>query len=422
MSQPFFYIILGILILDFLLERFLEWLNTTCWSDALPAELTCIYDDAQYHKSQQYLKHKQKYSLVVDTLTFLVMLTFFSLGGFTKVDELVRQWTENTILMSLLYFGILGFVSSIIAIPFDIYAVFILEEKFGFNTTTPKTFIMDKLKGWLLGLLFGGGILALIVWIYTVSGNWFWLLAWGVFALFMIFMILFYSNIIVPLFNRQVPLEPGPLRTVIETFADQVGFKLNNIFVIDGSKRSKKANAYFTGLGSKKRIVLYDTLINGHTKEELVAVLAHEIGHYKKKHTLQGLVISLLQAGLLLFILSLFIRPATPLAQQLCQSLGGFAAIPVKQSFHLGILAFGILYSPLSLVLGLIMNILSRKNEYEADRYAGEMAGPVPMMEALKKLSVNNLSNLRPHPAYVFFHYSHPTLLQRLNALEKLTL
>ncbi|MCX6244026.1 MAG: M48 family metallopeptidase, partial [Bacteroidetes bacterium] len=231
---------------------------------------------------------------------------------------------------------------------------------------------------------------------------------------------LFYSNLIVPLFNKQKPLDPGPLRDSIEAFATKVGFRLKNIYVIDGSKRSKKANAYFTGLGMKKRIVLYDTLISDHTVEELVAVLAHEIGHYKKKHTLTGIILSILQTGIMLFILSLFIRKDSLIAQSLCQALSGLSGINVQQSFHIGILAFGLLYSPLSFILGLLMNLISRKNEYTADRFAGVQYNPVSLMDALKKLSVNNLSNLRPHPVYVFFYYSHPTLLQRLEALKKI--
>jgi STE24 endopeptidase len=357
---------------------------------------------------------------VVNTLTFLAMVVVLTLGGFGWLDHFIRNYTENPFLMALLFFGLLGLVSSILSTPFEIYHVFVLEEKFGFNRTTPKTFILDKIKGLILGAIIGGVLLSLIIYIYLSTGNYFWIIAWVVIACFMIFMNMFYSNLIVPLFNKQKPLEPGILRDAIEAFAIKVGFKLKNIYVIDGSKRSKRANAYFTGLGMKKRIVLYDTLINDHTTEELVAVLAHEIGHYKKKHTTLSIILSLLQTGLMLFILSLFIRRDSPLSQLLCQSLSGFTGIGIKQSFHLGILAFGLLYSPLSLILGILLNMLSRANEYQADRYAGLKYNPESLQDALKKLSVNNLSNLRPHPVYVFFYYSHPSLLQRLSALETL--
>ena len=417
-SDLLFYIILSIIIADYVLERVLDRLNMSMMSEELPAELAGIYDPERYGKSQRYLRAKQQFSLITSTVSFIAVLAVLSFGGFIFADMMVRKVTGHPVLMALIFFGGLGFIASLLAIPFEIYAVFVIEEKFGFNTTTPKTFILDKLKGWAIGALIGGAMLALVTWIYSATGQWFWLLVWGVATVFMVFMAMFYSNLIVPLFNKQKPLEAGPLRDAIEGFAQRVGFRLKNIYVIDGSKRSRKANAYFTGLGPKKRIVLYDTLINDHSTEELVAVLAHEIGHYKKKHTTQGILLSILQTGLMLFILSLFIRPGSGLSDALCQSLAGFTGMQGMQSFHLGILAFGMLYSPLSTVIGILENMLSRKNEYSADRYAGTHYHPVALQEALKKLSVNNLSNLRPHPAYVFFYYSHPTLLQRLRALE----
>jgi STE24 endopeptidase len=420
MSTLFFYTILAILLFDFLLERYLAYLNSTYWSDKLPEELEGIYDQEKYSKSQQYEKHKQRFSFILDTLTFILMALVLSAGGFAWLDMWIRRFTENPVLLALFFFGILSLVSMILTLPFDIYQTFVLEEKFGFNRTTPRTFFLDKIKGLMISALVGGGLLALIVFIYQSTGNYFWIIVWAVVAFFMIFMTMFYSNLIVPLFNKQKQLDTGPLREAIEEFATKVGFKLKNIYVIDGSKRSKKANAYFTGLGMKKRIVLYDTLIDDHPTGELVAVLAHEIGHYKKKHTTLGIILSLLQTGFILFILSLFIKQNSPVSQALCQSLGGFSGMEVKQSFYLGVMAFGMLYSPLSLLLGLFMNMLSRKNEYVADRYAGMNYNPVYLKEALKKLSVNNLSNLRPHPAYVFFYYSHPTLMQRLNNLEKI--
>jgi STE24 endopeptidase len=405
--------------LDYGLERLLAYLNSTYWSDQLPKELEGIYDQEKYRQSQRYEKSKQKFAFVLSTLTLLAMLFMLVAGGFAWMDAFVRQYTHHPILMALLFFGILGFVSNLLSLPFDVYHVFVLEEKFGFNRTTAKTFILDRLKGLLLSIIIGGGLLSLIILIYESTGNYFWLIAWGVITFFMIFMSMFYSNLIVPLFNKQKLLDQGPLRDAIEQFAMKVGFKLKNIYIIDGSKRSKKANAYFTGLGMKKRIVLYDTLIQDHTNEELVAVLAHEIGHYKKKHTLMGIVLSTLQTGIMLFILSLFIRKDSGIAQSLCQAVSGFSGLETKQSFHVGILAFGLLYSPLSFILGLILNRISRRHEYAADRFAGIQYDPVALMDALKKLSVNNLSNLHPHPAYVFFYYSHPTLLQRLHALEK---
>jgi STE24 endopeptidase len=402
------------------MEQWLSYLNSTCWSDKLPVELEGIYNQEKYSLSQQYEKSKQRFSTILSTLTLLAMLFMLIAGGFAWIDAFVRQFTQQPILMAIFFFGILGIISSLLSLPFEVYHVFVLEEKFGFNRTTVRTFILDKLKGLIISIIIGGGLISLIVLIYTSTGNYFWIIAWAVITFFMIFMSMFYSNLIVPLFNKQKPLDQGPLRNAIEEFATKVGFNLMNIYVIDGSKRSSKANAYFTGLGMKKRIVLYDTLIKDHTTEELVGVLAHEIGHYKKKHTYVGILLSVLQTGIMLFILSLFIRQHSAVAQSLCQAISGLSGMEVKQSFHLGILAFGLLYSPLSFGLGLIMNRISRKHEYAADRFAGTQYNAKTLMDALKKLSVNNLSNLNPHPIYVFFYYSHPTLLQRLHALRKL--
>jgi STE24 endopeptidase len=412
MAQVLFITILAITILDFALERFLDYLNSRRFSDELPPELEGIYDRENYRKSQQYLKTNQRFSQLTESFNFILVMGMLVFSGFGFLDGLIRQVTVHPILMALLFFGIIGLIADLLGTPFSLYSIFVIEEKFGFNKTTPKTFILDKLKGWLLGIVIGGGLMALVVWIYTISGQWFWLIAWGVISLFTVFMSLFYSNLIVPLFNRQTPLEPGDLREAIEAFSSRAGFRLKDIYIIDGSKRSTKANAYFTGLGRKKRIVLYDTLVKQHTTEELVAVLAHEIGHYKKKHTLTGMVLSVLQTGLMLFILSRFLGNS-----DLSAALGASEA-----SFHIGIVAFGILYTPLSMVLGLGMNILSRKHEFAADEFAGRNFNPTSLAEALIKLSVHNLSNLRPHPAYVFFYYSHPPLLQRLAALKRLTL
>ncbi len=410
MPQLLFILIITFLVVDYLLGRWLDYLNSLSWSNELPEELKGIYDAEKYKKSQDYLKAGHKFALLTSTLTFVVMLLFFYFKGFAGVDNIAREYSSNSIIIALIFFGILGFAADILSTPFQLYSQFVIEQKFGFNKTTAKTYVFDKLKSWLLGALLGGGLLSLIIWIYNSTGEYFWLIAWAVIMAFMLFMTMFFSSLIVPLFNKQTPLEEGELRNAINAFAVKTGFRLDNIFVIDGSKRSTKANAYFSGLGMKKRIVLYDTLIKDHTIEELVAVLAHEIGHYKMKHTLKGMIMSVVQTGLMLYIVSLFI--GNPV---LSQALGAG-----QGSFHMGILAFGLLYSPLSLMLGILMNVLSRKYEFEADRFAGENYNTSALQQALKKLSVNNLSNLKPHPLYVFFHYSHPPLLERLKALDKI--
>ena len=408
MYQTYFIIIVIILLFDYIFERVLSYLNLKHQSSDLPDNLIGIYDKGKYKKAMEYDKAKSKFSFITSSFSLLLILLMLFLGGFSMLDTWVRSISEHPILMALIFFGSIMFVSNILNIPFDIYATFILEEKFGFNKTTRRTFIFDKLKSWLLGALIGGGIMAIVIWFYMLTKDYFWLYALGFVSLFMIFMSMFYSNLIVPLFNKQTALEEGELRDKIEEFSNKSGFNLKNIYVIDGSKRSTKANAYFTGLGRKKRIVLYDTLINDLEIPELVAVLAHEIGHNKKKHVTKGLITSIFQNGLMLFILSLFID-----SPELSGALG-----VDNTSFHIGIISFGIFYSPISTLLSLITNVFSRKNDFQADYFAGINYSSLHLGNALKKLSVKNLSNLTPHPAYVFFYYSHPTLLQRLEKLN----
>ncbi|RUT79898.1 M48 family metallopeptidase [Ancylomarina longa] len=407
-STNLFYIIIGILLVDFILERVLDILNLRNWTPNVPKELLGIYEEDKYLQSQNYQKDKFSISLLSSTISFLLTLSMIIFGGFAWLDEMLRNYTENPIGLALLFFGVIMLASSLIGLPFQYYSTFVIEEKYGFNRTSLKTFILDKLKGGVLGVIIGGGFLALLIWIYLQTTDNFWWMAWAVISGFMIFMTMFYSSLIVPLFNKQKPLEDGELKEEIEQLSNKVGFKLDNVYVMDGSKRSSKGNAYFSGLGSKKRIVLFDTLISELSTSEIVAVLAHEIGHYKKKHTLSGIIISLLQTGLMLYIFSLIIdNPA------LSEALGA-----QHHGFHLGLIVFGILYSPISTLIGLIMNVWSRKNEYQADEFANNNYNGKALGDALIKLSVSSLSNLTPHKAYVFFYYSHPTLLQRLKAIR----
>jgi len=407
-SKLLFTLIIGILIAQYLIDTLLDYLNSRKYNEDVPSELNDVFDTAAYEKSQAYKKTNYHFGLANDAFSILLTLSFLLFGGFEWVDSIVRNITSNPILMALGFFGFIVIGSSIVSIPFSYYQTFVIEEKFGFNKTTKKLFYLDLIKSIVMTAILGGGILALVILFLQWTGSNFWLYAWGLFAVLMVFINLFYSKLIVPLFNKQTPLEMGSLKSAIESYAKKVGFELDNIFVIDGSKRSTKANAYFSGFGKQKRVTLFDTLINDLNEEEIVAVLAHEVGHYKRKHIVFNLFTSISLTGLTLYILSLFINnPELSLA------------IGVSQpSFHAALVGFVLLYSPISTITGLAMNYLSRKFEFQADDYAKETFAAPPLITSLKKLSKNSLSNLTPHPAYVFMHYSHPPLIQRIRNLK----
>ena len=408
-ATTLFYIIITILIVNFIIDKIIGNLNAKHFSDALPLEVADVYEEKEYSKSQSYNKINFKFSTITSLFSIILTLFFFFLNGFEFVDTIARNFSDNPIIIALIFFGIIMISSDVLTTPFSYYKTFVIEEKFGFNKATKKIFWMDKIKGWLMSIVIGGLILSLIIWFYTKTGKNFWLYAWVLVAVFTVFMNMFYSTLIVPLFNKQTPLEDGELKTEIEKFALKADFTLDKIFVIDGSKRSTKANAYFAGFGKTKRIVLYDTLINDLRTDEIVAVLAHEVGHFKRKHIIFNLISSVLLTGFTLYILSLFIEN-----QLLSNALG--VSIP---SFHIGLIAFGILYSPISEITSLMMNYISRKFEYQADDYAKEYFGAEPLISSLKKLSKNSLSNLTPHKTYVFMNYSHPTLRERIVNLRK---
>ncbi len=404
-----FYIIIFIISINFVIDKILDALNAKHYNDQLPEELQDVYDEDEYKKSQRYKATNYRFGILTTTFTFVLTLAFFFLDGFAFVDQLARQITDHNILVTLIFFGIIMIGSDILTTPFSYYKTFVIEEQFGFNKTTKKTFILDKIKGWLMTIIVGGIILGIITWFYHTTKDLFWIYAWVLVSVFTIFINLFYSRLIVPIFNKQTPLEDGSLRDSISKYAESAGFNLDKIFIIDVSKRSTKANAYFSGFGNEKRVTLYDTLVNDLDEDEIVAVLAHEVGHYKKKHIIFNLISSILLTGFTLFILSLLID--NPM---LSEALG-----VQETSFHIGLIAFGILYSPLSEITGLIMNWFSRKFEYQADNYAKNTYKAESLITSLKKLSKNSLSNLTPHPAYVFMHYSHPTLLERIKNLKQ---
>ena len=408
MNNTIFYLIIIFPVAGYLIERYLEHLNSKMWSDKLPDRLKGICPDEDYRKSQLYDKDNKRLSLWSSTFNIAIILAMILLGGFAFVDDIARSISQNMVIVALVFFGIIGLASDLINIPFSWYDNFVIEKKYGFNTMTTRTFITDHIKSWFLALIVGIPVLGLITWFYYKTGTLFWIYAWILITVFSVFMNFFYSELIVPLFNKQTPLDEGSLRDKIEGFALKTGFRLKNVFVIDGSRRSTKSNAYFSGFGKKKRIVLYDTLIKEMSEDEIVAVLAHEIGHYRKKHVLTGMIFSVILTGFMLFLFSLVSdNPGLSL------SLGAD-----ESSFHLGLIVFGILYSPLSLAIGLVSNVISRKHEFEADKFVKDNSYGPALSDALKKLSVKNLSNMMPHPLYVFFHYSHPPLLQRLKNLE----
>ena len=404
-----FNILITILLIKFVIDSVLNHLNAKHFDDALPNDVSDVYEINEYRQSQSYKKTNHNFSKITSLFSLITTLLFFFLNGFSIVDEIARGFSNNIIIITLIFFGIIIIGSDIISIPFSLYKTFVIEEKFGFNKSTKKLFFLDKIKGLLMTIILGGSILSIITWFYEFTGNYFWIYTWLLITTFSVFLNMFYSKLIVPLFNEQTILEEGDLKNEIVKYVNSVGFKANNIYVLNGSKRSTKANAYFSGFGNQKRITLYDTLINDLDNDEIVSVLAHEVGHYKRKHILYNLASSIILTGFALFILSLFIK--SPI---LSLALG--VSIP---SFHIGLIAFGILYSPVSQILGILMNIMSRKFEYQADNYAKNTFSASPLISSLKKLSKNSLSNLTPHYLYVFFHFSHPTLIDRIKNLNK---
>ncbi len=406
-SSTLLFIILLILSVNFMLEQWLDYINMRRQNATLPDELMGIYDEEKYAQSIAYQKTQTRFSFITSSISFIVFFIVVFTGFFGILDEWLRAFIDNEIALALAFFAILYFVSDWLSLPFQLYSTFVIEERFGFNKITPRIFILDKLKGYLVTLLLGGGVLFIFIWLILTIGKDFWLYFWIISAILMVLVNMLYTSVIVPIFNKLTPLPEGELKEAIEEYGRKVGFPIDNIFVIDGSKRSSKANAFFSGIGKRKKVVLYDTLIEGHSKEELVAVLAHEVGHYKKKHILTGMILSVLQVGIMLFILSFLIFNPT-----LSEAMGA-----TQLSVAINLVVFGILFSPISMITGLFMNIMSRKNEFEADAYATLTYDGAALQMALKKLSVNNLSNLLPHPLYVFFHYSHPPLLQRLQAI-----
>lgn len=408
----FAIIILATLGIDFILNLVADFYNMKSLDQELPEEFSDVYDEDTYAQSQKYTKVRTKFGILTSAFNLILLLVFWFAGGFNWLDEIVRSWELGVIWTGLVYIGLLILAKSILSLPFSIYSTFVIEEKFGFNKTTPKTFVLDLLKGLGLGILLGGPLLAGVLAFFTFIDQYAWLYAWGAVTAFTLIIQFIAPTWIMPIFNKFEPLEEGDLRQKIRDYADSVSFALEGIYVIDGSKRSSKSNAFFTGFGKNKRIALYDTLIENHTEEELVAVLAHEIGHYKKKHIIKNMVASIAQMGVMFLLLSVFLN-----------SEGLYDAFYMEQaSVYTGLIFFGMLYAPIDMITSMTMQVLSRKYEFEADAFASTTYRYEPMIEALKKLSKDNLSNLTPHPFYVFLNYSHPPVLQRIKSIKAIDL
>ena len=408
-------LIICILIFDFVVERILDYLNIKNLNASLSANVADVYEQDEYVRSQAYQKEKEKVGQIQSFFQFglyIILLTQGYLGG---LYDIVASFVEQSSFLSsyafyasnLLFFGILFIVSDILSTPFDLYNTFKIEEKYGFNKSTLKLYIADKIKGYLLAIVIGGIVISLLLFLIQSLGTSFWWIFWAIISVLIICMNMFYTSLFLPLFNKLTPLGDGELKDAIQAYCIKQNFPVDNIYIMDGSKRSNKANAFFSGFGKKKKIVLFDTLVDQHSIPELIAILAHEAGHFKKKHIIQMMVLSVFQIGVYLFLLSLLIEN-----EHLSIALGA-----TKNSIAINLIGFGLLFSPVSTITGIMVNLLSRKNEYEADAFAAQTSSANDLSIALKNLSKKNLSNLTPHPAYVFLHYSHPPVTQRLDAM-----
>ena len=405
----FFVVILAAVIVEFAVDVVYNLLNLAALKPDAPEGLQDVYEPDEYRRSQEYTRVTTRFGLVTSTFKLALFLAFWLLGGFNALDLWVRDLDVHVVVEGLVYLGVLFAAYSVVTLPFGVYATFVIEERFGFNKTTWPTFIADRLKGLVLLVVLGGPLLAALLAFFEYTGSLAWLYAWGAVTLFILAMQFIVPTWIMPLFNKFAPLEEGELRRAIVDYARSVDFTIDNILVMDGSKRSSKANAFFTGFGKSKRIALFDTLIENQTVPQLVAVLAHEIGHYKMKHILQGMVLSIAQMGIILFLLSVFLES------------GGLydAFFMDASSVYTGLVFFGLLYTPIEMVLSVAMQAISRRHEYEGDRFAVEtVSEPGRLIDALKKLSAENLSNLAPHPFYVVLNYTHPPLQQRVQAID----
>ncbi|HNV81043.1 MAG TPA: M48 family metallopeptidase [Tenuifilaceae bacterium] len=406
-----YFLFIAIITTIFLVDITLDLLNMSHRGKDIPQQLSDVYSPEKYYLQQQYEVDNARFALFHKSLMFAVLLVFFIAGGFGRLHQWLSGFFLNPLITALVYFAIIGLASGIISLPFSIWNTFVIEEKYGFNKSTVKLFIIDLIKSSLITLIIGGGLLTLLACLFYRTGDWFWILGLAVMVVFSLLANALYSRVIVPLFNKQEPLEDGALLEAIKKFGNLAGFPVDKVYVIDGSKRSTKANAYFAGYGKNRRVVLYDTLIEKMSEPEIVAVLAHEIGHYRKGHIWINMFTGILQAAIFLYLFSV-LSASTEVLLALGYSGNEH---PV---FHLALIGFALLFSPAERILGLLTHGMSRMMEYRADAFASSHDMGEELITGLKKLTAENLSNLTPHPLYVFVNYSHPTLLQRINRIK----
>ena len=411
MDQIYYFVILGALLLEYGLSTISSFLNMNSITETVPKGFEDYYDTEKYSQSQQYLKDKTRLGLLSGTFSLILTLFVIHTGIFGLLDEFVRSYSLHPIITGLMFFGILFFINDLLNLPFSLYSTFIIEEKYGFNKTTINTFITDKLKGYGLTIVLGSLIISPIMYFFNTYESKGWWIAWILITMFIIGIQPIFVHVIAPIFNKFTPLKEGELRTAIEEFANKVQFPIGRIDVMDGSKRSAHSNAYFSGFGKSRRIALFDTLLDKHTTEEIVSVVAHEVGHYKKKHIITGTILGILETGLMLYIFNIFMYEQ-----------GLYDVFSVNEiSVYCGLIFFGMLYAPVSLVTSIFTTAMSRKNEFEADAYALEKTKkPEPLISMLKGLAASNLSHLTPHPMMVFLSYTHPPVNKRIEAVKAL--
>ena len=411
MDQIYYFVILGALLLEYGLSTISSFLNMNSITETVPKGFEDYYDTEKYSQSQQYLKDKTRLGLLSGTFSLILTLFVIHTGIFGLLDEFVRSYSLHPIITGLMFFGILFFINDLLNLPFSLYSTFIIEEKYGFNKTTINTFITDKLKGYGLTIVLGSLIISPIMYFFNTYESKGWWIAWILITMFIIGIQPIFVHVIAPIFNKFTPLKEGELRTAIEEFANKVQFPIGRIDVMDGSKRSAHSNAYFSGFGKSRRIALFDTLLDKHTTEEIVSVVAHEVGHYKKKHIITGTILGILETGLMLYIFNIFMYEQ-----------GLYDVFSVNEiSVYCGLIFFGMLYAPVSLITSIFSTAMSRKNEFEADAYALEKTKkPEPLISMLKGLAASNLSHLTPHPMMVFLSYTHPPVNKRIEAVKAL--